>query len=88
MINTSVLSQVFNYHTIKEAVMIEKSKEILFLIKEMDESIDLNRWEHLENILTDLTGKQIILLPYDYTSNYIKTKEGVTIKSWIQDTHY
>ena len=64
MINPEIFASVFKHHQINKVMLIEHNDCFNFLISDMSSSITLDRWEHLENILRDLTKKEINIIPY------------------------
>lgn len=80
MINKEILTSVFEKHGIEKVVFIPLESKNIFLIKEMSSHLSLDRWEHLENILKDISCKPCDILDYEYASNYINVTEGVVIE--------
>ena len=80
MIDNSVLSSVFDSYKIQNIVMVEQEGTYNFLISNMPTSISLDRWEYLENILRDITKKEIVIMPMSYAKKHLNLEEGVVIK--------
>ena len=80
MINTNILSSVFKNYHFEKVQMIENSNLCVFLVSNMLTSISLERWEYLENILADITQKDVAIMPLDYAKKHLNLKEGVVIK--------
>ena len=82
MINKDIIKSIFvNYH-ISKIIMIEEKDFYAFVIEKMSESIALDRWEQLENVLKDYTKKEISLIPYKQAYNQLGKKyldKGVII---------
>ena len=83
MINKDIIKSIFiNYHISKIIIMIEENDFYAFVIGKMNESISLDRWEQLENVLKDYTNKEISLIPYNQAYNQLGKKyldKGVII---------
>ena len=70
MINKNILSQVFDNYGINKVMLLEYNNSYNFLISEMNKELSLDRWEYLENILKDITKKNINLIPYSQAKKY------------------
>ena len=80
MINKSLLYSVFLHHNVSKVSYIKKDSCYIFLIEEMNSAIPLQRWEHLESILKDITKKEFCILPYKYAEKYLLINERDVIK--------
>ena len=78
--NTKFLASVFEKHNISSVYYLEDKNYPVFLIKEMDSSIPLERWTHLENVLKDATNSEVSILSYDYAKNHIDVSKAMVIK--------
>ena len=82
MINKSIIKSIFSNYHISKIIMIEEKNFYAFVIGKMNESISLDRWEQLENVLKDYTNKEISLIPYNQAYNQLGKKyldKGVII---------
>jgi len=83
MINKEILSSVFSNYGIKKIVLVEDNNKLNFIISEMDLSISLDRWEYLENILKDITKKDINIMALNDVFKYLGTNyisKGVALQ--------
>lgn len=81
MINTNLLVSIFEAHKVDSVYYLKDNEDFIFLIKKMDSSIPLERWEHLENVLKDVTKTNVSILSYDYAKMYIDTSKAMVIKN-------
>ena len=72
MIEKKILKSIFNNYFINKVIYIEEDNSILFLICSMNDSISLERWENLENVLHEYLNKKINLLPFVQASKFIQ----------------
>ena len=82
MMNKSIMKSIFSNYHISKIIMIEEKNFYAFIIEKMNESISLDRWEQLENVLKDYTKKEISLIPYMQAYNQLGKKyldKGVII---------
>ena len=81
--NKEVLNKVFINYPIDNVLLIEEENYCLFVISGMSESMPIEKWNHLENILTMLTKKEINFIAENqanlYFDNDYKSK-GVVVK--------
>lgn len=80
MTDLNLLYSVFDKHSVDSVSYIKDGDTFIFLIKEMSNSISLERWEHLEQILKDILKVDISILSYEYAKNYIDTSKAKVIK--------
>ena len=80
MISKKILSSVFENYNIKSVILLESKTTCNFLISGMSTSISLERWEYLENILRDLTKKDVAITSLDYCKRHVNIEEGIVIK--------
>lgn len=83
MINKEILSSVFESYKINNVIVVEENNNLNFVISNMSVSISLDRWQYLENILKDITGKNINLLTCCQVKNNLGLdylKKGVVIR--------
>lgn len=80
MINKNILNSVFDTYGINKVTLIEENNEYIFLISNMPSNINLDRWEYLENILKDITQKNVSILALNYAKKYINLEKGLVIK--------
>lgn len=82
MINTNIIKSMFKNYHMNKVIMIEEKDFYAFIIGSMPESISIDRWEQLENILKDYTKKDVSLIPYKQACNQLGKKyldKGVII---------
>ena len=83
MINTKVLSSVFDNYDIHKVILLDIDNTYNFIISNMPSSISLEKWEYLENILQEITKKNINIFSLtqaiNHFGNSIKSK-GLVIK--------
>ena len=70
MISKDILGQIFNNYGINKVLLIDMENSCSFLISEMSCSLNLDRWEYLENILMDLTKKIVNIIPISQAKKY------------------
>lgn len=83
MINKDFLSSVFDNYDIKKVLLIHEDESYNFIISEMSTSLTLERWEYLENILKDITNKDINLIPFSQAEKIFDNasiNKGLVIK--------
>ena len=83
MINSSLLSSIFDNYGINKITVVEDNSALNFIISDMPSSISLERWEYLENILKEVTKKEIVFITKEQASSIFSgstIKEGVVIK--------
>ena len=83
MINTNILSSIFDNYSINKVILLEDTDCYNFIISNMPSSINLDRWEYLENILKEILRKNINIIPHNqaieiFDNNAIN--EGLVIK--------
>lgn len=88
MINTTILSSIFQSHNIDCVSYLKNEDDYIFLIQKMDSSLSLERWIHLENVLKDVTKSDISILSYDYAKKYIDISKAMVIKQWTAILSY
>lgn len=71
MINKNIIKSIFENHSIYKVIFIEEKEFISFIICNMNESIELNKWNNLENILTEYLKKDVCLLPLSQALEYL-----------------
>lgn len=84
MINTKVLSSVFDNYDIHNVILLPINNTYNFIISNMPSSISLERWEYLENILKELTKKEINIFAVDQAISHLgeeAIKKGSVIRS-------
>ena len=83
MINKNILSSIFDNYDIHSVKLVQDNNILNFIISQMPSSISLERWDYLENILKDVTGKTVNILPYNQAIKCFSEKlinEGLVIK--------
>ena len=90
MINENILSKIFEQNKINNVIMVEENNYLNFIISNMTSSLSLDKWEYLENILKDVTSKNINIITYNQAlknlgNDYIK--KGVVIR-WKMATNF
>ena len=81
IMNTALLHSIFKAHGIEKVSFIKTDDNYIFLLEEMNTSIPLQRWEHLENILMDVIKENISLLPIEQAKKYFDTNKKVVISN-------
>ena len=84
MINEKVLSSVFGNYDIHNVILLPMDETYNFVISNMPSSISLERWKYLENILKDITKKEINLFAFSQAISHFgeeTLKKGMVIKS-------
>ena len=71
MINKEILSSVFFNYGIKKIILVEDNTRLNFVISNMDLELSLDRWEYLENILKDITKKDINIMPLNQVLKHL-----------------
>lgn len=82
MISIKGLQSVFSSYKINSVVLVENESSIDFIISNMENSISLDNWENLENVLKDVYKKNINLLTKEQCLKYLGKdflNKGVTI---------
>lgn len=82
MINTNLLASIFEKYNIDSVSYLEDNNDYIFLIKTMNSSISLEKWEYLEQTLKYLLKADVSFLSYDYAKNYIDISKAMVIKKW------
>ena len=62
MINNAIIKSIFSNYCIEKVIFLEEENSNTFIICSMNESISLDRWNNLENVLTEYTKKKNILI--------------------------
>lgn len=82
MISIKGLQSVFSSYKINSVVLVENESSMDFIISNMENSISLDNWENLENVLKDIYKKNINLLTKEQCLKYLGKdflNKGVTI---------
>ena len=77
-----IIKSIFNNHEINKVTMIEENDSCTFIIHSMTNSIPLERWENLENLLKYVIKKEIYLCSYPQAITYFQKEfinKGVII---------
>lgn len=83
MIDKKVIKSIFSNYSISEVIFIKENSFCSFIICSMKESISLDRWDNLENILKEYTSMDISLTPLEQALKYLSKEylsKGVIIK--------
>ena len=83
MINKNILSSIFESYKINNVILVEDNEKLHFIISNMSSSFNLDRWEYLENILKDVTGKSINIITYNQAIKHFDTNyldKGLVIR--------
>jgi hypothetical protein len=83
MINTEVIRDIFHAYSIKKVIFIEEESFNTFIICSMQEILPIERWNNLENVLSEYTNKKINLFPLLQANKYLDEEyinKGVIIQ--------
>ena len=80
MINTKFLISLFTTYKINKVILLEDKDTYNFIVSDMDRNLNLENWEYLENILKDVTEKDINILTYNQAIKHFDVSKGVVIK--------
>ena len=83
MINNRIISSVFSNYGIDSVILVEDNNKLNFVISNMNSSISLDRWEYLENILKDITQRDVNIMPLNQVLSHLGSdyiSKGVVIQ--------
>ena len=85
MINIGIIKSILSNYSISEFIFLEEKDFDSIIICSMKESIPLERWNNLENILKEYLQKEISILPLSQAKKTLSDNQlnkGVWIK-WV-----
>ena len=83
MINYNIFSSIFENYEIGNVILLKDKETHNFIISNMPSCISVDRWDYLENILSEITKSQCNIFPYNQAIKYFSEeiiKKGVVIK--------